>query len=506
MPAQAYSKHFLSTGAMLALVAGLSGAMPARLAAQDTGFTSTDAEEEGYWYSRYNLGNLVMRSGLGETAAVPREVLMKALAAVDADFDAAKFKAGDMAYGDGDHAKPRMNAAPLMAVYKSGDPHFITRFDPPDFATQRWDPAKMDKTLTGLASGYTILKEAEWARQFHVDDHFGTPASDFGADWRFVGMIMNMSAKMQTAAFFKNMQAYDLSDGGAAVMLMAVSDVANLLAVDQVAHSDVPNRYHDPETAAKFAAGADKLFAMVMADTPASIRTRAQSVQALVWYAAYTENAANRAKALGRVAELAHALEGADPASAADQAYMLRALIEAHRTLGIDNGTIRAMGTAFIEGFDFDTGGFEGQPGYTIDDVAAIVGALNALRTFETADVDADAVNEVFTSFWENVVNKGGLQISAPPIKIAKSPFEYEGEPATYFRYGDSQPIPPKAGGDFGIAPVFATSVAYADGAWQVSDGRFDTAGAMHASNEMIWFHYDEINGFPVVDLSDALR
>ena len=31
-------------------------------AAED--FTATDAEEEAYWYSRYNLGNLVMRSGM----------------------------------------------------------------------------------------------------------------------------------------------------------------------------------------------------------------------------------------------------------------------------------------------------------------------------------------------------------------------------------------------------------------------------------------------------------
>jgi len=29
----------------------------------------------------------------------------------------------------------------------------------------------------------------------------------------------------------------------------------------------------------------------------------------------------------------------------------------------------------------------------------------------------------------------------------------------------------------------------------------FDTAGAMHAADEMIWFHSDEINGFPTVAL-----
>ncbi|MFQ6044375.1 MAG: hypothetical protein ACE5PV_26280 [Candidatus Poribacteria bacterium] len=26
-----------------------------------------------------------------------------------------------------------------------------------------------------------MIKEVEWAKQFHVDDHFGTPDDDFGA-------------------------------------------------------------------------------------------------------------------------------------------------------------------------------------------------------------------------------------------------------------------------------------------------------------------------------------
>ena len=185
---------------------------------------------------------------------------------------------------------------------------------------------------------------------------------------------------------------------------------------------------------------------------------------------------------------------------------MLRGLIEAKRTLGIDDGTIMALAGDFLGGFDFDKGGFANQDIYTIDDFGEIMGALNALRTFVTADVSADDVNAVFTSFWENVMNKGGLLQSAPPIFIAKSPFEYEGEPALYFRYDQSQPVPPMAGGDFGIAPVFATSIGYSNGAWSVIDGNFDSAGAMHASNEMIWFHYDEINGFPDVDLSDIIK
>jgi hypothetical protein len=53
------------------------------------------------------------------------------------------------------------------------------------------------------------------------------------------------------------------------------------------------------------------------------------------------------------------------------------------------------------------------------------------------------------------------------------------------------------AGGKYGVAPVFATEVRFDGSKWTVTDGRFDSAGAMHASNEFIRFHNDEVNGFP---------
>ncbi len=502
--------HFWLTAGAGALVAGMFAAAPLPAVSQATQtatqFTGTDAEEEGYWYSRYNLGNLVMRSGMGKVVKPDPKVIIKALAAVDADFDPAKFKAGNDAYGDGDHPRPPANVAPIATVYKSGDPHYIARFDAPDFGTQRWDPAKMDTTLTGLANAYTIQKEVEWARQFHVDDHFGTPTSDFGAYWRFVGMIMNLNAKMQARSFLSDMAAYDLSGGGAAAMLMAVSDLADLEGADRLAHSDVPNRYHDAKAAEAFAKGTDKLFHMVQKTSPKSIHDKALTIQALVWFSAKTHNAHHKGQALHLMADLAHGLGTMQPKTAIERAWYLRGLIEAKRTLGINNGTIRTVAADFLDDFDMEKGGFKSQDSYSIDDFGTIMGTLNALRIFETADVDADQVNEVFRVFWEEVMNKGGLQISTPPLKIAKSPFEYEGEPPTFFRYGPSQPVPPKAGGTYGVAPVFATTVAYKGGKWQVTDPMFDAAGAMHASNEMIWFHYDEINGFPEVDLSDTLR
>ena len=205
------------------------------------------------------------------------------------------------------------------------------------------------------------------------------------------------------------------------------------------------------------------------------------------------------------MASLAHLLEPMKVKKASDRAYYLRGLIEAKRTLGINNGSIKSMGATFLEDFDMKTGGFKSQKSYTIDEVGTIIGTLNAMRIFETADIDADLAEEVFKTFHEEVINKGGLLLSAPPIKAVKSPFEYEGEPETYFRYDTTQPYPPMAGGEFGVAPVFATSIALKNGTWTVTNSNFDSAGAMHTSNEMIWLHYDEINGFPEVDMSDII-
>jgi len=52
---------------------------------------------------------------------------------------------------------------------------------------------------------------------------------------------------------------------------------------------------------------------------------------------------------------------------------------------------------------------------------------------------------------------------------------------------------------ELGVAPVFASEVSWDGSARSVTDANFDTAGAMHASNEFIWFHNDEVNGFPEV-------
>ncbi|GAH44839.1 unnamed protein product, partial [marine sediment metagenome] len=78
-------------------------------------FDSEAAEEEGYWYSRYNMGTLAMISGLGEAFMPDMDMMMMAMRMADADFDP---MGEGMDYGDGNHPMAPVNPSLLQVVYK----------------------------------------------------------------------------------------------------------------------------------------------------------------------------------------------------------------------------------------------------------------------------------------------------------------------------------------------------------------------------------------------------
>lgn len=480
------------------LIPSLAFAQDGVLVGGNPDFNTTAAEEEGYWYSRYNMSNLTMISGLGEPFMPDMAMMQQMMQMADANPD------------DGDAPMPPMGATLLQSIYASADPHFVQTVDMADFATMRWDPATFDTTVTSAAMGWTIIKEIEWAKQFHVDNHFGAADDDFGAQWRFVGMVIVAEAKMQVqyalqvlaneAGLFAN------SDGvidwpGQWVMLEAISDLADALAAPTMPHSD-SNRYADPDTAAMFQDAADMLFQALTTRQPADIEELSLAVQALTWYAANTSNADNQTRAVALLAQHAAALREATPANATEDAFVIRGLIEAYR-VGGGASDLDAAARAFghlAETYVAEHGVFSTQNVYTVDDVAVIMGALNALRFYAGDAVDQDQVALIFTDFYESAVNMSGLQQSVLPIEVGKDPFEQE-DPALFYAYPET-PLAPMAGGEFGVAPVFATEVTWDGEQWSVSNPRFDSAGAMHAANEFIWFHNDEVDGFPVVTLA----
>lgn len=177
----------------------------------------------------------------------------------------------------------------------------------------------------------------------------------------------------------------------------------------------------------------------------------------------------------------------------------MRGLLEAYRVSGnaalLDSAV--ASYNALSADFNFSDGVFNSQHSYTIDNVGVIMGAINSAILFAGDKIDQTQADELFAAVYLNLVNKSGLQQSVPPLEVGKDKFEQE-DPALYYGY-PTIAMPPLAGGDFGVAPVFASEVTFQNGAWSVTNARFDSAGAMHTSNEFIWFHNDEVNGFPEV-------
>ncbi len=454
-------------------------------------FDLTAAEEEAYWYSRYNLGHLTMRSGMGETFMLDPAMVEMMIATADADPD------------DGDTVLPPVNPALLRTVFAGGDPYWIQAADPADFATLRWDPESFDTRITGSALGWTLVKELEWAKQFHIDAHFGTPEDDFGAQWRFMGLVLTAMAKEQALAWMEFHDAGEMvmvDDADPFVMLMAISNLAHVLGAEAMPRS-ATNRYRDPEGAAMFRGVADEQFDRVigMETEGMSVKEMSTAIQGLVWYAAVTESDARQSLALERIGELGVLLRDAPAERAAEIGYALRGLIEVHRA----TGSIASLNASldFFEALalDYDEafGLFASQATYTIDDVAAIVGGLNAMRLY--GDADGRLVEEILTGFFESAVNLSGLQQSVPPVASGKGAFE-QGDPEIFYGY-PGLPLPGEVG-EFGVAPVFASSVTFdfEAGEWAEIDTWFDTAGAMHAANEFIWLHSDEVSGFPVVE------
>ena len=455
------------------------------------GFDITVVEQEAYWYSRYNLGHLTMRSGMGEVFLPEPAMVERMIAMADADPT------------DGDTVVPPTNPALLRTVFAAGDPHWTQGADSADFATMRWDETSFDTRVTGSALGWTIIKELEWAKQFHVDSHFGRPEDAFGAQWRFTGLALLAMAKMQATAWMELRVAGEMAmvdDADPFVMLMAISNLAGVLGASTMPHS-ASNRYQDSEAAELFRDVADEQFDRViaMSTRDMSVKELATAIQGLVWYAATTYDGQRQSLSLKRIEHLGVLLIDVRKRDAADIGYALRGLIEVHRVTGrIDCFNEAAKLTRDLaRRYDEEHGVFTSQNTYSIDDVAAIVGGLNAVRLY--ADADGDLVEEMLVGFFEGAVNLSGLQQSVPPIDSSKSDFEQD-DPEIYYGYF-SLPLPGEVG-EFGIAPVFAFSVTFDrnPGMWAAIDRRFDTAGAMHAANEFIWMHADQVNGFPEVE------
>ena len=136
---------------------------------------------ENYEYSRYQLGTIISRSGMGLHMMWAPVISQMAAMEPDSNFDGMYTPASNGFNEDDElmknimhfsmlanHAPPG-NPWPQFAEFTSGDPHLPQAIDAQnfawnDFSTLRWDRSLMDKTLNLAAMGQTLMKQYLWAQ------------------------------------------------------------------------------------------------------------------------------------------------------------------------------------------------------------------------------------------------------------------------------------------------------------------------------------------------------
>lgn len=474
-------------------------------------FDQAAAFWNSYWYGRYNLGSLTMMSALGITFTPDMAMAEQMMKTVDQ---------GPL---EGEHVPEVKNPALVMAVFAGGDPSLanVNNGDPWDLANGRWDPSKMDTRLTPGAQAQTILKEVEWAKFFN-GGWAGAPTDDFGAFDRFKGLVLFMEAKMQVDFALKNLRADNglfvaasrWSDDGMSIvdgrtlpldqhtMLMAMADVLSVLNNPQQWHG----LYADEATRATLEVAIDDFFVKVTELQPATIEELSWAIRSLAWYASITQDAALKQKATELIGQYGDRLLALEGPSVVDKAIAIRGLVEVHRLSGSSSSSqyLLKAAEAFKEianDYEPATGSFRSQGKLTAHEIGDFLSAFNALRNWAGDAVDQGQVQEIFLGFFESAINLSGLQLSAPPKEMEAAPFELQRMVKDIYLAYPTIPTPDRAGGEKGIAPVFASEATFdpASGRWVVSDNYFDTEGAMYLSNELLW-ESGLANGFPTVE------
>ncbi len=480
---------FLFVFALLAPGLVLAGGVPEKPSAAKTAPPQDlwqRASWESYWYSLYNLSSLQMgKSGMGIRFTPPPEKVMAVLKEA------------------GLEKPPLANPYFVLVPYASGDPHFTARWNAGDGASWRWDPATFDKTVLAGAWAWTAVKDVEWAKHFEGLTK-GSSLNHFRAL-----MLYNLAAAgtgwmVQHMRLENGLFAHAWKNGAIGDATPRLNDQwAVLIALSALATAASGSFawYQAPLPLEKIRALENSLAAAIDRSGlagGASFGELARGVQALSWFAFTTERSDLRQKAAGYVADFAARIRSAVDSNVSSfsapeglstlQAHALAVAALAQASLVRDKvlndaaaaAADRKAASAVWKSMN-DTLWNEGaslfapEPGarsytYTPELVAEVVAAFNA------ADhVLGVSVEQQYGRFFVAAMDGSGLM----PAQLEQTE-----------NVNKDTPLPPKAGGEYGQAPVFLTRASYevSAAAWKVADGRFTTAQAMHLADELLWY------------------
>jgi hypothetical protein len=431
---------------------------------------------QGYWLSRDQFGPFVVASGMGIPFAPPMEMLQGAMQMV--------------AQNPNDAIAVLQNMVPLQAVYASGSPKLANNpmdFGPMDFQGMRLDPATFDQKVTIRGQAETMLKESQWAHNF-ANAHFGTPEGDFGAQQRFMGMMVSLLAQMQGQYAMRNLMGQDGlyrdSDGtldytGNWVMLHVLSDIAGIT-------GEKDGRYMNPQVHPLFEGAATQLFRALEKRQPESARESAAAIRALVYRASTTSDTSVRAAALTKARAIADSKLASFSSNDVVESAAAVAGLMAAAAAGNDGKYRDAADTLFqtlAADFNPAHGVFKSKKAYNVDDVAWVIGGLNSLVQQGNGATKTSA-GRMLLAFYESAISLSGLQLAAPPGKDGAMAGEWEKNlPSVIFYHPANSPPPPVAG----KLTVPAEEITWGGNAWKVTSERFVPAGAMHLANELNW-------------------
>jgi hypothetical protein len=431
---------------------------------------------QGYWLSRDHFGPFVMASGMGIPFEPPMAMLQAAM--------------GMVAQNPNDPITIPQNMLPLQAVYASGSPKLVNNpmdFGPMDFKGMRLDSATFDRKVTVRGQAETMLKESQWAHNF-ANGHFGDPKGNFGAQQRFLGMMVSLLAQMQGQYAMQNLLGQDglyrdsngaLDYTGNWVMLHALSDIVGLT-------GEKDGRYMNPEAHQAFEGAATGLFRALEKRQTESPQEATAAIRALIYRVATTGDSNLRTAALAKARTIADSkLVGfrSNDVVASSAAIAGLIAVAAAQNDGKYRDAADVLFQALTADFDPVNGIFKSKKVYSADDIAWIIGGLNSLFQQGNA-ATKNSATRVLVAFYDSAINLSGIQLSAPPGKDGAMASDWEKNlPSAIYYHPTNSPPPPVAG----KLTVPAEEITWEGTSWKVTSDRFVPAGAMHLANELNW-------------------
>ena len=439
---------------------------------------------QAYWYSRYNIDAFVLKSqnGLEPTLSVEMKEEIAEL------FDV---HLGDVVAGrkisDGQGIIKQLPAIPrnfflLGRVFNDGKPSYENPFNGQmlDFSNFKWieeAPGASQKT-TWASFAWTLISEVEWARHFHNDARFGNtfPSPDGaeeGVQERYWGAFLFAHALMQVLEWIEHPEFFDVQEPiSRYLVLSALSRFTYLFNIGQIPQS-ITNRFaeiaelmiytyfpddDDINLEERLIRQMDGLYkSLPEVNTPKEMNIALSSLIQYAFYNNYSllkdEKRAN--EILEKLEEINRKLLNLEAKTFMEKTHLLCALLEANRVTHKLVYLQRAVPLAQSLLENYEAGSFDGKNSYTTEEIAWVVRTLNMLRLFAGSFVDQEKLKEVFADFFEEIINKGNLQVSALDKKAFE---EYEREDDLHHKYPGT-PLPGDAGENHGIAPVFISQI-----------------------------------------------